>query len=200
MPAVPVTEAPIPETLLSVVILTIPLAVFLLLIFLLLKRRPAKSQRAEAPPGQPTASPTDAPQAFRAPFSTAEKRAPDAGVGSIKARISDAESREARTELAPLYLELARAEAAAGNETARMAALRSAAGHGALHGPLSTHAEVRLELAEVAYASGDLTSACEHWQIARTAYYEDGNADAHAGVEKRMRDNGCPTDWVLTDF
>ena len=48
--------------------------------------------------------------------------------------------------------------------------------------------------------NGDLTSACEQWQIARTAYLESGDTDQHARIEKRMRDNGCPTDWVLTDF
>jgi len=24
--------------------------------------------------------------------------------------------------------------------------------------------------------------------------------ERHASIEKRMRANGCPTDWVLTDF
>jgi len=57
-----------------------------------------------------------------------------------------------------------------------------------------------LELAEAAYLAGDLTTACEQWQLARTAYLEDGQMERHASIEKRMRANGCPTDWVLTDF
>ena len=81
-----------------------------------------------------------------------------------------------------------------------MEALRAAAGCGALHGPRSAHAEARLQLGEAAYATGDLASACEQWQLARTAFLADGQKEQHARVEKRMRDNGCPTDWVLTDF
>jgi hypothetical protein len=57
-----------------------------------------------------------------------------------------------------------------------------------------------MQLAEAAYISGDLTSACEHWHLARGAYLASGQIEEHARVEKRMRDNGCPTDWVLTDF
>ena len=116
------------------------------------------------------------------------------------AQINDATASSSKTALAPLYLELARLHRAAGNETASLAALRSAAGLSAQHGPRAAHAEARLELAEAAFKSGDLTGACEQWQMARTALHEDGQKDAHARVEKRMRDNGCPTDWVLTDF
>lgn len=129
----------------------------------------------------------------------ATKPAVTAGL-PLETRIEAALSQRALPELAPLYLDLARRQAAEGNLSARMASLRSAAGYGALHGPKATHAEVRLELAEAAYAGGDLTSACEQWQIARTAFQEAGLADAHARVERRMSENGCPTDWVLTDF
>jgi hypothetical protein len=81
-----------------------------------------------------------------------------------------------------------------------MTALRSAAGYASLHGPLGCHAAARLQLAEAAYSAGDLTSACEQWQMARGAFLEDGQMDEHARIDRRMRDNGCPTDWVLTDF
>ena len=87
-----------------------------------------------------------------------------------------------------------------GNEAARMTALRSAAGLAAQHGPRAAHADARLQLAEVAYLSGDLTSACEHWQIARTTLLDDGQKEASSKIDQRMRDTGCPTDWVLTDF
>ena len=48
--------------------------------------------------------------------------------------------------------------------------------------------------------SGDLTTACEHWQIARALFHELKQGRDHAAVETRMLRNGCPTDWVLTDF
>ncbi len=63
-----------------------------------------------------------------------------------------------------------------------------------------THASARLELGDLMRAEGDLTSACEHWQIARQIYW-DGNAiEELADVDRRMMANGCPTDWVLNDF
>ncbi len=62
------------------------------------------------------------------------------------------------------------------------------------------HARARLELGDIAEAQGDLTTACEHWQLARSLF-EDERRTCDAGVcETRMARNGCPTDWVLTDF
>jgi hypothetical protein len=127
--------------------------------------------------------------------------APEDDVETIARRIGRAASASGdKSELAPLYLALAREHEKRGDEEARMSALRSAAGCGALHGSEAAHAAARMQLAEAAYASGDLTSACEHWHLARGAYLACGQMDEHARVEKRMRDNGCPTDWVLTDF
>jgi hypothetical protein len=126
--------------------------------------------------------------------------APEDDVETIAGRIRRTSASPDKSELAPLYLALAREHEKRGDEEARMSALRSAAGCGALHGPEAAHAAARMQLAEAAYASGDLTSACEHWHLARGAYLASGQMDEHARVEKRMRDNGCPTDWVLTDF
>ena len=89
---------------------------------------------------------------------------------------------------------------AAGEETAALNALRSAAGEAARHGPARVHAEARIELAEAAVRAGDPTSACEHWQMARMAFLEAGEKADGEKVDLRMRANGCPTDWVLTDF
>lgn len=62
------------------------------------------------------------------------------------------------------------------------------------------HARARLELGDIAESQGDLTTACEHWQLARSLFEgERRNGDAGA-CETRMARNGCPTDWVLTDF
>ena len=62
------------------------------------------------------------------------------------------------------------------------------------------HAEARLELAEIARASGDLTTACEHWQIARGLFSDLKHAKGRGKAETLMREHGCPTDWVLNDF
>lgn len=61
-------------------------------------------------------------------------------------------------------------------------------------------AAARLELGDLARASGDLTTACEHWLIARTLFGEHARAAEALAVETRMKTAGCPTDWVLTQF
>lgn len=132
---------------------------------------------------------------------------PSSNMLSARSRLADVMQRLDASDtisqpaaLAPLYLEMAALHGENGNESARMTALRSAAGLAAQHGPRAVHADARLQLAEVAYLSGDLTSACEHWQIARTTLLDDGQKDASSKIDQRMRDTGCPTDWVLTDF
>jgi hypothetical protein len=62
------------------------------------------------------------------------------------------------------------------------------------------HASARLELGELARQDGDLITACEHWQIARGLFHDLKNSTRVKSTEGRMRDHGCPTDWVLTDF
>jgi len=61
-------------------------------------------------------------------------------------------------------------------------------------------AVARLELGDLCQASGDMTTACEHWQIARSLYGELKRATEATTVIKRMEKAGCPTDWVLTKF
>lgn len=141
------------------------------------------------------------------PVSTAQSLAPRDATAShadlittLQSQINDVMRVQPNKTLAPLFLEMARHHKAVGDEQAYLAALRSAAGLGAQHGPRAAHAEARLQLAEAAFDAGDLTGACEQWQMARDALRDDGQKDAHARVEQRMRDNGCPTDWVLTDF
>jgi hypothetical protein len=176
------------EMLLKNVIYAIPLALIATLLFLLLRRQAAKR------PTQPFAQPEG--PVVRAYLSelTADN------VEVISKRIEAATAANDKTALAGLYLALARGYEKLGDDEARMSALRSAAGCGALHGPHALHAEARMQLAEAAYTAGDLTTACEQWHLARGAFLESGQMQEHARVEKRMRENGCPTDWVLTDF
>jgi hypothetical protein len=62
------------------------------------------------------------------------------------------------------------------------------------------HAEARMELAELALLDGDLTSACEHWQMAKLMFHELGRRVDQDRVAEMMRKQRCPTDWVLTNF
>lgn len=124
----------------------------------------------------------------------------DRSVVIIAEQIAGVEGTGTSTGLAELYLELARAYRADGRNEEAVRALRSSAGHAAIHGPRAVHGIVRFELGEVAFQTGDLTGACEQWQIAKTAFHDEGLKEAYAKIDKRMRDNGCPTDWVLTEF
>ena len=62
------------------------------------------------------------------------------------------------------------------------------------------HADARMELAELALLDGDLTSACEHWQMAKLMFHDLGQRVEQDRVAEMMRKQRCPTDWVLTNF
>lgn len=102
--------------------------------------------------------------------------------------------------LAGLYLDLARRKLASGDPESARGLLLDSVRAATAASQRETHARARQELGEIAHAAGDLTMACEHWQIARKLFHETGLTSEHAIVEARMLANGCPTDWVLTDF
>lgn len=176
----------------------------------LLGKEPVENAAANAASRQTTVSePPEPARLLETPVVPVRKRdepkhqdttRPAVSIAALQSQINDAMKAQPNNTLAPLFLEMARHHKTAGDEASYLAALRSAAGLAAQHGPRAAHAEARLQLAEAAYIAGDLTGACEQWQMARDALYDDGQKLAHAEVEKRMRDNGCPTDWVLTDF
>lgn len=116
------------------------------------------------------------------------------------ARIQSAEAAGDAEALAGHYLAWARAEIAAGRPVAAGEHLRTSVRIAAKgrHAPL--HAEARLELAELAREAGDLTTACEHWQLARALFHDLKRADRAGDTERLMQRHGCPTDWVLNDF
>lgn len=191
------------QTLLELIVFAIPAAVILTLIYLW---RTSRRHRRGALPPRPgsTSEPFHAvltPSADTiAPPAAPPSQKPLETPETVAAKIDSAAAHGEKTALAGLYLDLAAAYDRAGDQNARMEALRSAAGNGALHGPHAAHAAARLALGEAAHEAGDLIGACEQWQLARTASLEGGDAAQHNMIEKRMRDNGCPTDWVLTDF
>ncbi|MBS0233773.1 MAG: hypothetical protein JSR99_09830 [Proteobacteria bacterium] len=178
------------DVLLDVLVFVLPVAVLLTLLLLLSRRR----RRARSPaPVHAVATPTRVAV-------EPDRRPVIESVEVITGKIERAIANGEKASLAGLYLDLAHANERLSNGDARMSALRSAAGYGALHGPPSAHASARLALGEAAHQAGDLTSACEQWQMARAAFLESGDTEQHDRVETRMRENGCPTDWVLTDF
>lgn len=115
-------------------------------------------------------------------------------------RIEKAEAANDEVALPALYLSLARAEVDEGRHAAAAASLRSSVRAAAKTRNAAVQAEARLELAELARASGDLTTACEHWQIARALFHELKQPTSLADTERLMQKHGCPTDWVLNDF
>lgn len=118
---------------------------------------------------------------------------------ALSAELADAESNGRKDRLPTLYLSLARCRLEAGDTDEAEAFLRkSILGAGTRH--KQVHAEARLALGDLAHAGGDPTTACEHWQIARALFHELGKKPEHEATESRMLRNGCPTDWVLTDF
>jgi hypothetical protein len=62
------------------------------------------------------------------------------------------------------------------------------------------HAQARIELADLARSDGDMTSACEHWQMAKLMFHETGRRMDQDRMADLMRQNRCPTDWILTNF
>lgn len=118
----------------------------------------------------------------------------------LEAALADAEQRFDDAAVARLSLELACALLSSGTQSRDVQTLlrRSIILSTRLKDD-ETHARARLELGDVMATDGDMTTACEHWQIARQIYW-DGDKDKVADVDQRMVSNGCPTDWVLNDF
>lgn len=200
------------EMLLRCLIVALPLLVLIVLFFLLAAKRrrgaeapspragelrapePAKISEASAHQGSAAVSEPVADAPVPAPPDLARR------IAQLEADIARAEDNGATVELAELYLALGRAHMVDGAEGEALSALRSAAGLAALHKAPKVQALARLDLAEVAMSHGDPITACEHWQMARMAFLEAGDRVEGDRIDRRMRTQGCPTDWVLTDF
>jgi hypothetical protein len=128
------------------------------------------------------------------------KREEQVANGGVASSIKRAEAAGRDQDLAALYLAHARELLAAGRRDNAAAELRKSVRIASRIGDAKVHGEGRLELAELARAEGDLTTACEHWQIARRLFSELGQASDLQKADTLMRRHGCPTDWVLNDF
>jgi hypothetical protein len=159
----------------------------ILLLILLLSLRARK--RAEPPA---VASPQTQPDGTWA--------LPTLDSAALAAALLEAEAGGETERLPGLYLALAQCrleeEPKADAEDLLRKCIRGAAGSQ----QKEIHARARLALGDLAHAGGDHTTACEHWQIARVLFHELKQGREHEAVETRMLRNGCPTDWVLTDF
>jgi hypothetical protein len=119
---------------------------------------------------------------------------------ALMAAIGEAEAAGQGARLPGLYLLLAQWRLDSGEASAAADLLRQCIRAATSAGQKDAHANARLALGDLAQAGGDPVTACEHWQIARSLYGELRRSREHDAVEVRMRKNGCPTDWVLTDF
>lgn len=186
-------------------LLLVPFAVLLLIVVVVALRH--TSEPSETPEPGATLEPQSGPgEMLTAIGGGLEREAHDEPAAdpaprvSLREEIQAAEERKDAAALPALYLALAQDEIARDNSEEGADHLRSCIRWAAKARNPATEAEARLELAELARAADDLTTACEHWQIARALFHKLDRKEALAGTEDAMRRHGCPTDWVLTDF
>lgn len=115
--------------------------------------------------------------------------------------VQAAEAADDTDKLGALYIALARQQREDGLPL-RLPAdlLRKSIRISATNGQRMVHAVARIELGDIEAEAGDMTTACEHWQIARSLFHDMNERHELAATDARMRRAGCPTDWVLNDF
>lgn len=122
-------------------------------------------------------------------------------INALRSQIVGAEAAFDHATVARLSLELAQLMgASAGNASDIEKHLRRAIVLATQLGDTVVHAAARLELGDHVAMRDDMTTACEHWQMARQIYWDESRAAELASVDQRMIKAGCPTDWVLNDF
>lgn len=189
-------------------VLTAPLVLLLVIaVIQLLDRRGRKPRSAGSeiatgrygapvPRERPAAS---SPAAGLARDAESDRR-PARRSDDLSEAVAGAEKAGDEARLAGLSIELARLFDAEGRTIDAGEMLRKSIRIAARLGLKETHAAARLALGDLSRQCGDLTTACEHWQLARGLYAELGKAAELEAAETRMRNSGCPTDWVLNDF
>lgn len=156
---------------------------------------PLPAEAAVSEP-QPAGEPVSRPDASAVEPGTP----PVPAAAEIRSRIARAQAAGTTLAFAELHLELAERLVGDGELFAAAAELRKSILSAARLRQHGTHASARLLLGDLAEREGDLTTACEHWQIARSLFQDLAARDRLKGAETRMRRIGCPTDWVLNDF
>jgi len=180
----------------AILILLAPFAVLLIVIARLYRRRetpaPAPQSRPETP-GAVAAGASEVPAPLVTPRDDPEP-------ADWAGRIRRAAAEDDQATLAHLCLSAARAEIPQGRSDTAAEYLREAVRAAGRSRTAAVEAEARLALAELARAAGDLTTACEHWQLARALFHDLDERARRDETETLMRNHGCPTDWVLNDF
>lgn len=197
------TQGPEITGLAAWIVLMLPLAALVVVMVLALRGggRRETSVPAGLPRGRygaPLAG--SKPRADSSPSAISNKSAPAAGARNLTTALEAVAAERDENAVADLHLATARQKLAAGDVAEAADQLRKAIRVASRIGKKSVHADARLELAEIARASGDLTTACEHWQMARGLFFEMKRAKELEKAEALMRQHGCPTDWVLNDF
>jgi hypothetical protein len=139
------------------------------------------------------------------PFTAAEPAVPVAKLTAIDsaaliAAVKEAEVEGASHRLPGLYMSLAQWRLTEGEPRAAAELYRKCIREATVAGQKEMHARARVALGDMAQGSGDASTACEHWQIARLIFHELRQTRDYEAVDVRMQRNKCPTDWVLTDF
>jgi len=155
-------------------------------------------RRRRQPQPQPQSPPIAPLQAVSMPEPAAGTRALDGA--ALHAAVAEAEAEGASQRLPGLYLSLAQWQLESGETRSAEDLLRKCLRSTATKELKETHAKARVVLGDIAQGAGDAATACEHWQIARNLFHELRQRGAYDAVDARMLRNGCPTDWVLTDF
>ena len=176
----------------GLVVLARPLLIMALTIVFLQRRRPSGESAGRSPAAAAPAPDRVAGRGSAAPTVQRPSRLGD--------EIARAEAAGDEAALARLYLALARERTVVGELAAAAELLRRSVRCASAQKIHKTHAQGRLELGDLERMSADLTSACEHWQIARKLAADLGDTALVQAAEERMQRHGCPTDWVLNEF
>lgn len=119
---------------------------------------------------------------------------------ALLSAVEEAEAENATHRLPQLYLSLAQWRLEEGAPRTAADLLRKCIRVATSAGLKEPHARARVALGDIAQDTGDPSTACEHWQIARLLFHELKQSRDYEAVDARMQRNKCPTDWVLTDF
>jgi hypothetical protein len=194
----------------GLVVIALPLVAMALTIILLQRRRTSRDRgrrpsAAAAParergPAPGVAAPEPGPGPSAAAAASPAARAGVKAPRRLTDEIARAEAAGDEAALARLCLALARERTVVGEIAAAADLLRRSIRCASLQKLHETHGRARLELGDLERMSGDLTSACEHWQMARKIASDLHDAALLRAAEERMQRHGCPTDWVLNEF
>ncbi len=127
-----------------------------------------------------------------------EARASD--IESIEAEIRDALRAKDQAALGELYLRHGAALRVKGETRRAGDVVRKSVMIAMQLKDARLHALGRIELGDIASELGDLTTACEHWQMAKRMFLDIKHRSDTDAADKRMLSHGCPTEWVLNDF